>query len=158
VAANPKSQKEENATTNEISGSALVLGDSGRGALVERAGVRFLRDPHFRPGSNDGIHDGGSKAMGSIHPRLDLFRLRPGRFNRGGGKHWPIHAKGLDYRDVRNQPFGSDCPDGLHHDHCRRVAGYGTIGSSHALANRCLCSGPAVVLVVRQESELALTG
>jgi hypothetical protein len=98
VADNPKSQKEENETTNEISGSSMVLGDCGRGALVERAGVCFLRDPHFRPGSNDAILDGGTEAMGSIHPRLDLFRLRPGRVNRGGGKHWPVHAKGLDHR------------------------------------------------------------
>src|SRR5258708_2142736 len=79
VAANPKSQKNENATTNEFSGSSMVLGNRGRGALVERAGVCFLRDPHFRSGSNDAILDGGSEAMGSIHPGLDLFRLRPGR-------------------------------------------------------------------------------
>jgi hypothetical protein len=158
VADNPKSQKEENETKNEISGSSLVLGDRGCGVAVEPDGVCLLRDRDFRPGGNDGIHDGESEGVGSIHSRLDLFRLRLGRVNRGGGNHWPVHAKGLDHRDVRNLPRGGDCPNVLHHDHWRRVTSHGTIRTSHALAGHWLRSGTDVVLVVRQESWLVWTG
>ena len=155
---NPKSQKEENETTNKISGSSLVLGDRGCGALVEPAGVCLLRDGAFRPGSSDGIHDGASEGVGPIHSRVDLFRLRPGRVNRGGGKHWPVPAKGLDHPDVRNLPRGGDCANGLHHDHWRRATGHGTIGTRHALAGHWHRSGATVVLAVRPQSGLVWTG
>jgi hypothetical protein len=158
VAENPKSQKVENATKNKTGGSILVLGDRGCGVVVEPAGVCLLRDRDVRPGSNDEIDDGGSEGVGSIHSRLDLFRLRLGRFNRGGGKHWTVHAKGLDHRDVRNLPRGGDRANGLHHGHWWRDKGHGTIGSRHALGGHCLRSGTAVVLVVRPKSELVWTG
>lgn len=154
---NPKSQKEENESTNKIGGSSLVLGDRGCGTLVEPAGVCLLRDGALCPGSSDGIHDGTSEAVGPIHSRLDLFRLRPGRVNRGGGKHWFVPAKGLDRPDVRNLPRGGDCANGLHHDHWRRATGHGTIGTRHALGGHWHRSGATVVLVVRPRSGLVWT-
>jgi hypothetical protein len=148
---NPKSQKDKNETKNGISGSSLVLGDLGCGVAVELDGVCLLRDGVFGPGSNDGIDDGRSEGVGSIHSRLDLFRLRLGRSNRCRGKHWPVHAKALDRRDVRNLPRVGGRANGLHHDHWRRDTGNGTIGTSHALTSHYLLSGTAVVFVVRQE-------
>jgi len=42
-------------------------------------------------------------------PGWIYFVYGPGRVNRGGGKHWPVPAKGLDHLDVRNLPRGGDC-------------------------------------------------
>src|SRR5262245_16995104 len=95
VVDNPKSRREENELQHKVSGSSLVLGDRDCGVVVEPAGMCLLRDGDFRPGGIDGINDAGSERVGSIDSRLDLFRLRPGRVNRVGRMHWPVHAKGL---------------------------------------------------------------
>ena len=147
----------KNETTNKISNSSLVLGDRGCGALVEPAGVCLLRDGTFRTGSSDGIHDGVSEGMGQIHSGLDLFRLRRGRVNRGGGKHWLVPAKGLDLPDVRNLPRGGDCANGLHHDHRRRATGHGSVGTRHALAGHWHRGGAPVVLAVSAQSGVVWT-
>jgi hypothetical protein len=89
-----------------------------------------------------------------IDSRLDLRRLLSGHIDRSGGKHRPVPAEGLGHCTLRDLSRGRDRPNGLHHDHCRRLAGNGTLGAHHALPGHRFRSGIAMVFVVRQASEL----